>query len=115
MSDDKKPKKPKQRSFDDWTSEDARREALERVERNATAKWKAGAWEVLLRVARSHETFTTDDLWDAGLSGARENRALGAIMLAAARDRIIEKTGEWRKSHRVAAHTRPMMIWRSRI
>lgn len=111
----KKKKDPNQRSFD-WTGGDAKREALERVERNASQEWKDEAWEILLRVAKSRETLTTDDLWDAGLSGAHENRALGPIMLRGARERIIEKVeGGWRVARRVTAHERPMKIWRSRI
>jgi hypothetical protein len=103
------PRKP------EWTAKDARDEAVERVWRHASTEWKVKAWAILLLVASRLETFTANDLWEAGLPEARDNRALGPLLLQAVREGYIEPTNETRKSTRIVAHQRPMAVWRSLI
>ena len=79
----------------------------------ARATWQAEAAIVIRRVAKSQDTFTSDDLWAAGLSRPHEPRALGAAMGTARRSGVAEPTGEWRVSARAICHRRRVWVWRS--
>lgn len=99
-----------------FTAQEAKREALERVERNAPSEWLASARAIATRVAMAHPNgFTTDAIWDvldaSGLGHPPEPRALGAVMAALARERIITKTGAYVDSKRAECHGRTICIW----
>lgn len=79
------------------------------------ATWQAEAAIVIRAVAKKKATFTTDDLWAAGLSRPHEPRALGAAMGTARRAGVVEPTGEWRVSVRAICHRRRLWIWKSLI
>lgn len=93
-------------------AEQARDTALEKVERGADPVWLAEARAKVLLVARTHDRFTGDDIWAAGLSKGREPRALGAVMNALAREGEIVRTGSYVKSR--FRHASPMVEWRHR-
>jgi hypothetical protein len=95
-----------------------KREAIERVERNADQQWKAVAEAAVRQIASTRRTLTTDDVWaaltDTGFS-THEPRAMGAIMTAAARKRWVEATDRTIESTRPENHRRPVRVWRSLI
>jgi hypothetical protein len=96
-----------------FDAEEARDEAIARVERNAPEGWVQRAKEVTERVAASSFEFTTDDVWAAlGDDRPHEPRALGAVMKSMAKDGTIRTTGEYRKSSRTDCHARPVAVWR---
>jgi hypothetical protein len=68
-------------------------------------------------LARMRPEFTTDDVWEHlfqnDLPMPHEPRALGAVMVAAARARIIAPTDRYTPSARPECHRRPVKIWRS--
>ena len=93
--------------------EAAKQEAIDRVERNADPDWKTTALNVVAELAASRATFTTDDVWEHLDCTTHEPRALGAIMQKAHRLGLIQPTGAYTQSSRVACHGRPVRVWRS--
>ena len=72
-----------------------------------TATW------VLQQTANVPEFFTTDAVWDGLEVEPTEPRALGPILMRAARKGLCEPTDQYRNSRRVQCHARPMRVWRS--
>lgn len=102
--------------FDFVEAKRRKEEAIVRVDANADEDWKSVALKAVGWVAMTHITFTTDDVWLV-LSGrdasTHESRALGAVMLRAAKIGYIESTDQYRPSIRPEAHQRPVKIWKS--
>ena len=97
-----------------FASEAQRDEGLDRVERGADSDWLTMAWSTLVDYLRTHVLFFVDDFWrDTNLERPRESRALGPLVLRAARLKMMEKTGQFRKS--VASNMTEKPIWRSLI
>jgi hypothetical protein len=96
-----------------FDAEQARDEAIARVEAHAPEGWVQRARDTVTLIAIARFDFTTDHVWDAlGEDRPPEPRALGAVMKAMARDGHIRATGEYRKSTRVDCHARPVAVWR---
>jgi hypothetical protein len=91
----------------------ARADGMQRAEAHAALDWKAEAFSALRAYLATHETFFCDDLWTTGLSRPAESRALGPVIARAARERLMERTGEFRKS--VASHLSEKPLWRSLV
>lgn len=83
--------------------------AITQVDANADESWKAHALGFVAQVSAQLGKFTTDDLWDAGLIKPLEPRALGPVMLRAAKRGLIEATGEYRKSR--YRNCAPLPVW----
>ena len=95
-----------------FDAEEARDEAIARVERGA-GDWVERARDTVMLVALARFDFTTDEVWDAlGEDRPEEPRALGAVMKGMAREGRVRATGEYRKSRRVDCHARPVAVWR---
>jgi len=92
-----------------------RDEAIDRVERHADLDWKTVAYETGVRLARARESFTSQEIFDAlPLSvSTHEPRAMGAVMRALQRDRVVEATDRFVTSTSLVAHGRPSRVWRS--
>lgn len=103
--------------FDVPAAIEARDEALERVEQNASKVWTALALATVLDIANNKAEFTTDDVWEAlnqlGAEDPHESRAIGAVMRNAAKDGLIRPTDRYLPSQRVACHRRPVRVWHS--
>lgn len=108
-----------QLSLDGFDAPSAKIVAITRVESNADPHWMASARAELETVARLHDEFSTDAVWERLANHdtplPREPRAMGAIMRKAARDGLIEPTGRYTESSREVNHQRPVMIWRSLV
>lgn len=93
---------------------EARDAAIARVASATDTNWKAEVWAVIERFTAGEE-FTTDTIWqachDEGIGAPREPRALGAIMVEAARSRLVAATDRYVASRRVACHARPIRVW----
>lgn len=91
-------------------------QAADRAGRNADPAWLSAALRAVASVARTHGTFTTDDVWQA-LANAGvdtpDNRAMGAVMRRAAKDGICTTVNppQYRPSVRQECHGRPVRIW----
>lgn len=80
----------------------------------ADADWMEHAWAKLCEYFKTHDEFFVDDFWDtSGLGKPTDARALGSLVQRAARDGLIEKTGEFRKSKNSNGSEKP--IWAVRI
>jgi hypothetical protein len=92
----------------------ARGAALEKVEENADERWREDALEAVRRTCVASATFISDDVWSVGeLDGTREDRALGPVMLRAARLGWCRKTDRTRPS--VRSHLSGKPVWESLI
>lgn len=97
-----------------FTTAAARRDgALAAVEAAADEAWKAEAWDLLVTYLEQHAEFHVDQLWSAGLSTPRESRALGPIILRAARKGLMVRSGQYRPSVRSNLSEKP--VWTSLI
>lgn len=104
----------------DYAAEQAKRDALGRVEANAPMDWKTAARLAVIRVAQTRAEFIAADVADEiarchPTAKTHEPRALGAVMRWAARVGMIEATGRVRPCGRASQHNTPVAIWRSRI
>ena len=96
-----------------FDAEEARDEAIARVDAHAPEGWLQRARHTVQLVALARFDFTTDHVWDAlGEDRPAEPRALGSVMKAMASEGKIRATGEYRKSVRVDCHARPVAVWR---
>ncbi len=95
-----------------WRAGMDRDVALDRVEAAASARWKEEALEAIFVTCCGRQTFISDDIWEAGsLPSTREDRALGPVMLRAARLGWCQKTQTARPS--VRSHLSGKPIWES--
>lgn len=97
---------------------EARRQAdaaIERAYNGADPEWKAAAAWAVFYVAKNKRVFTGDDVWAVGLPRPREPRALGPIMLRAAKKGLIRKTGRMVPSAVPKDHMNPHYEWESLI
>lgn len=92
-----------------------REEALARVKANTSKQWRDAALVTVRLIAHELDEFTTDDVWFVldGKYATHEPRAMGAIMLQAARARVIVATDRYVKSARPGCHARPIRVWKS--
>lgn len=88
-----------------------RDESIKKVEENADAEWLEAAYEAVLKVAKRCDMFTSDDVWAEVDLPAREPRAMGAVMMKAYRNGVIQPTTYWQESRRRSAHARPLRVW----
>lgn len=88
--------------------------ALAQVADAADPSWMAAAWDALNEYLRTHETFFVDDFWnETKLERPKESRALGPVVLRAARDGLMKKSGQFRKS--AASNMTEKPLWTSLV
>ncbi|MHB0955907.1 MAG: hypothetical protein ACYC0X_05940 [Pirellulaceae bacterium] len=104
--------------FDAARAAQARDVAIAAVERGAPPEARAAIRAAILKVAGELATFTTDHVWrevPAEHHQVIDPRAIGAAMVAAAREGHIERLpGVFHASDMVICHRRPKQVWRSR-
>jgi hypothetical protein len=89
---------------------------LQRVENNANEAWKDKAYQIVQRLCATRADFTTDEIWEELKKTdehTHEPRAIGAIVMRAARARLCEPTDRYKKSTRPECHRRPIQVWKS--
>jgi hypothetical protein len=87
---------------------------IARVEAAADPAWKHKALEAVKETCLYRADFISDDIWVLGnLPATREDRALGPIMLAAARKGWCRKTDRVRPSARSHGSGKP--VWKSNL
>jgi hypothetical protein len=93
---------------------EARDAALQRVEANADPEWLTRALKAVHATCLSCADFISDDVWKIGeLDRTREDRALGAVMVKAAKNGWCRKTDRTRPSVRSNLAGKP--VWESLI
>lgn len=95
----------------------ARDDGIARAEEHAARDWKWHAYEAILRAAKKCPELIADDvqLEIPVEVTTHEGRALGAVMLAAVRNGVLEKTERFKASANPKCHKNPRRIWRSKI
>jgi hypothetical protein len=89
-----------------------REDGIRRADDHADEDWKEAAFRALSSYLRTHPTLFCDDLWEH-IERPRESRALGPVILRAARERLMVRSGEYRKS--VASNLSEKPVWRSLV
>lgn len=89
--------------------------ALQTVEDHANPSWVLYARHVIEHVARTNATFIVDAVWEAGLGKPSEARAIGAVLVWAKRERLIEPTDDFLPSAQPGCHRVPRRVWRSLV
>jgi hypothetical protein len=76
--------------------------------------FKEKAREAIEWCADHHKEFTTDQVWQrfGYLPEGFSLRALGAVMIAAAKDGVIVRTDRVRTTQMKNKHARPLQVWR---
>jgi hypothetical protein len=92
---------PGQPVLDPVASAAARDEGMQRAWSAADPVWKAWAGYFIWYVACTSVTFTADDVW-----------ALGPVLVAMAREGLIEKTHEVHSSAQVSRNSGLVSVWR---
>jgi len=95
----------------------ARDAAIARVDAATDDGWKDRALEAVADCARQFPTFNSDHVWS--ILGDDEpnsdNRAFGAVMLKARKEKLIEPTDEFKPSNRKQVHRNPIRTWKSLV
>jgi hypothetical protein len=95
-----------------------RDEGITRSDEAAKAEWKRAADEAVSFCARTRERLTTDDVWRAmphEVREVREPRAMGAVMIRAAKAGLIVRTSATEESSISRSHRRPKAVWQSLV
>lgn len=94
-----------------------RNKDIRRADRGAEDDWRRAVLETVRRVAEEQPQLTTDDVLAANpaLELGREKRALGPMMLYAARDGLITPTDRYAPSSRRASNARHKRLWLSLV
>jgi uracil-DNA glycosylase len=88
--------------------------AIAAVEANADDNWLADAYDALVAYLKRHPEFFVDDWWsETQMPEPRESRALGPVVMRAARAGLMVKSGSFRKSIRSNMTEKP--VWHSQI
>lgn len=88
--------------------------AIAAVEANADDDWLTEAYDELVRYLQRHPEFFVDDWWaETQIAEPRESRALGPVVMRAARAGLMIKSGSFRKSIRSNMTEKP--VWLSQI
>lgn len=106
-----------QMSLDDVLADLARQAAIECVDANADRAWKEVAYDCVVNVAHHCEQFTTDEVLNELAKhpevSTHEPRALGPVMMRAARENVIAVTDRFVKSEAISRHRAHKQVWRS--
>ena len=95
----------------------ARDAAMQQVEEHARTKWQIAAMYAIWATAQGYHDFIVDMVWTFMPEGVttHENRAMGPMMVRAAKAGWITPTDQYRLSERVTSHRNPRRIWVSQI
>lgn len=89
---------------------------MSRAWEHADSDWRTAALAIVLDLARTTSTFTTDSVWeelDALGFKTHEHRAMGPVMRQAAKHNWIAKTDRVVPTMRPHANRRPIAVWQS--
>lgn len=105
--------------YDPVAAAQAKEYSMQQVKEHADMDWRIEASKIVRHLARTREKFTTDAVWylleQFTDVSTHEPRAMGPIMLAAAKHGMIQATDQTVKSVRAVNHQRPIQVWRSLI
>ncbi len=95
----------------------ARRDAaVAAVEGAASEAFLAAALAAVRTIATTRDTFIVDDVWAVLgplVPPTRDKRAMGAVLMAARREGLIQPTEAFRASAQPQCHANPRRVWAS--
>jgi hypothetical protein len=102
-------------------TEAAKQEGMTRAEAGAAlldAEWKQRAYMAVIACAEAMREFVCDDIWQFLAVEDRpplwpKPRALGPVVLKAAREGFIRRTDRTKLTNNVARHGSPVPVWES--
>lgn len=104
----------------DWRQHfpEATADGIDRAEKHADDEWMLFALAAVCRVSRQKRTFTADDVAEVMSKiptppETHEKRAMGPVMMRAAKLGWCEQTDEYTRSSRAEQHGCPKRVWRS--
>lgn len=92
--------------------------AMELVKLHANDEWKKACIDVIFTLAVTKQQFSTDEVWcDLATTpaGTHEPRAIGPMMMEAAKHGLIKATPLYCPSCRPKCHRRPVRVWQSNV
>lgn len=107
-----------QLTLDYAIAENEKRAAIAQVEENAAPDWRTYALATVKQVAERCAEFSTDKILEAMTDApvwTHELRALGPIMLSAARAGFIVATDKFVTSDSISRHRSPKRVWKSNL
>jgi hypothetical protein len=96
-------------------------EAIKRVKRHADPVWLNAAGEAVFFTCCELQYFIVDDVWkrfsdpDLARTGTHELRAMGPVIVKAAKAGFCRKTKTFRPSLQTPCHMNPRRVWESLI
>lgn len=104
--------------LDPAESERRAEEGIARVESNTSPEWATDAYVAGVKAAAQFDFFTTDQVWeilaqDPSVAEVHNNSAIGPIMRALVKAKVIEHTDIVRKSIRPPNHGKRLPVWKS--
>jgi hypothetical protein len=81
--------------------------------RDQDAAWRELALDVVRALAREHKHLTVDDCWANVAAPPRDPRQMSALMVAAQKQGLIQRTSAHRPSTRPTNGGRSVRVWRS--
>ena len=108
--------------MDLWEAADeARKRGMEAAARTSGEEWGRYADRFIRRYLRTHSDLHVDDLWGAGLEVPPEERALGKVIAALAREGVIAKIaianipGAFAARASVKSNGQVKLVWNSMV
>lgn len=111
---------PESITFDMDQARAERDAAIDRSDANASPTWKEAFYTALVHVARSEESFTTDEVWERlaqfpHVPNTIDNRAAGGVVMRASRNGIIRLTNTTKPSRRKHCHAMLTRVYESLV
>jgi hypothetical protein len=98
-----------------FDADEAKEEAISRVERSASRAWLDSAWNALYVAIRLRHEVTTDEVWEVldgwGVAAPAEPRAMGPVMRRAVREGLLVPTSTFVPSAMARNHRRPVRVY----
>ena len=101
--------------FDPDEGRARRDEGMANADDHANPDWRDRALEAVYQLAASKPVFCAEDVWERGLEKPREPRALGPVMMRAAKLGYCRGTMQHRNSRMVTQHATPVRVYESLI
>lgn len=89
---------------------------IAKAKAGAPAYWHAEAQQAAIRVAKTHTTLTTAQIYEEmseDIRGKARGQAFGSVMRELVKFHVIESTDVFRNEKLTRNHGRPQRVWRS--
>lgn len=114
---------PPRQPRDSKGARQAAREAMEQISENTSPAWRNAAEQAVYRTCAAKAAFLVDDVWtefervdgDFAYAGVHDKRAMGPLVISAAKAGWCESTKTAQHSAIVGNHGNLRTVWKSKI